>query len=372
MSAQNLPFVSVILPIRNEVDYIEPCLARLLGQDYPADLFEILVVDGCSEDGTRELVRGVQERAGAERVRLLDNPRRIVPSALNIAVNSARGAVIVRMDGHTVPASDYVSSCVRALHESGADNVGGPMVPVGDTTFGRAVAVAQQHPLGVGDAKFHFDGPAAFVDTVYMGAFRREAFGRAGLFDESMVRNQDYEMNVRIRKAGGKIYLDPRVRSVYTPRGSLRGLWRQYFQYGWWRVETIRRHPESVRWRQLVPPAFVLALVLLVLAAPFLAPARLLLIAVLAPYVAAIVTAAIMQRRKLPWRALPLLPAAFATLHISWGLGFLLNVLSSSRFPYRAGPAEVPLLPSQPVKNRARPIESSAATGAHSFPERVS
>jgi succinoglycan biosynthesis protein ExoA len=334
--------VSVVLPVRNEAANLEACLERLLAQDYPEDLYEILVVDGHSSDGTRDVVRRVRARAGTHRIRLLENARRIVPTALNIAICAAAGEVIVRMDGHTVPADDYVSACVRSLRESGAANVGGPMVAMGATPFGRAVAVAQQHPLGVGDAKFHFDGLDCYVDTVYMGAFRREIFAKAGLFDESMVRNQDYEMNVRIRKAGGRIFLDSRIRSTYTPRGSVPGLWRQYFQYGWWRVETIRRHPGSARWRHLAAPALVLVLVTLSVTAPFvpfIAPAVALLGAF---YLGVLTLAAHGQRRRLPSGEWILVPVAISAMHLSWGLGFLMNSLTNGRLPYRSRTPKVP------------------------------
>lgn len=339
-----LPRVSVVLPIRNEAEHIEECLVRLLRQDYPAALFEIIVVDGNSTDGTRDTVREVQRRAEAGRIRLLDNPKRVVPAALNIGINAAAGEVIVRMDGHTVPESDYLSACVRALQQSQAANVGGPMIPVGKTRFGEAVAAAQRHPVGVGDAKFHFDGQAAFVDTVYMGAFRKDVFGRAGLFDESMVRNQDSEMNIRIRNAGDTIYLDPRIRSSYTPRGSWPGLWRQYFQYGWWRVETLRRHPSSLRWRQLVPVMFVIGLTVLAVAAMFAQPARIAFALFAGTYLMALLATTIGLRGRLTSGVAMRVPVVLVAMHVGWGFGFLLSLFSRGSFPYTALPPEVPAL----------------------------
>ncbi|HEX7003931.1 MAG TPA: glycosyltransferase family 2 protein [Trueperaceae bacterium] len=358
VAVERLPFVSIVLPIRNEERHIRACLTRLLEQDYPAERYEVVVVDGESDDATPALVREIQREVGSDRLRLLNNPGRIVPVALNIGISAARGEVIVRMDGHTVPERDYVSSCVRALRESAADNVGGPMRPRGETEFGRAVAVALQHPIGVGDARFHLEGESGYVDTVYMGAFRREIFERAGLFDESMVRNQDYEMNVRIRAAGGKIYLDPRIRSCYTPRGSFAGLWKQYFEYGWWRVETIRRHRWSARWRQLLPAAFVAALAGSLLLSPFWAVAALGFGLVVVLYLGALGAATAAVRERLSGPALLRLPGAFVAMHIGYGCGFLLNVVSGGRFPFRAKAPAVPRLESNLQEAAPRPVSA--------------
>jgi len=335
-----VPWVSVVLPIRNEADHIEACLERLLAQDYPKDRLEILVVDGRSDDATRDVVERVQARHPEAELRLLDNPGRTVPPALNLAIRAARGDVIVRMDGHAVPTGDYLSACVAALARSGAANVGGVVVAEGATPFGQAVALATQHPLGAGDAKHRIGGAPGDVDTVPFGAFRRDVFERVGMFDESLVRNQDYEFNVRIRAAGERVHFDPSIRFSYTPRGSVRALWSQYFQYGWWKVETVRRHPSSLRWRQAVPPAFVLGLIVALLAAPWSAIAGVALIAVLAVYLGAIGVAS--------WRVAraPATPAglllAFLVIHFGFSLGFLLNLVSRGTYPYRARPPEVP------------------------------
>jgi succinoglycan biosynthesis protein ExoA len=342
-------FVSVVLPVRNEEAHIRGCLENLLAQDYPKHMFEILVVDGMSTDNTRAVVQEMAVAHPEVAIRLLENPAKIVPPALNIGIRAAQGEVVVRMDGHTVPAPSYISACVRALEQTQAANVGGLMQPVGDTPFGEAVALAQSHRLGVGDAKFHYSQEPAYVDTVYMGAFRKAIFEKAGLFDESMVRNQDYEMNIRIRKAGGKIYLDPHIQSTYAPRNTPQKLWRQYFQYGWWRVETLRRHPDSLRWRQFLPAFFVFCLIFLGLTSPFLAVSQFLLAAQLGLYGLAIMIATIDVIRKpnlskeLRSRIL-LFPLSLVILHISWGAGFLLSLLSRGRYPYSADRPRVPLL----------------------------
>ena len=347
-AANALPFVSVVLPVRNEGRHIDTCIERLLEQDYPRERMEIVVVDGDSEDDTRERLAELQARHPDARLRVLDNPERIVPPALNIAIRAAQGDVIVRMDGHSVPERDYVRLCVRALTQSGAANVGGVVEPVGTTPFGRAVALATQHRLGVGDAKYRTGGAPGFVDTVQFGAFRRDVFNKIGLFDESMVRNQDYELNVRIRNAGEQIYMDPAIRFTYTPRDTPGALWRQYFQYGWWRVETVRRHPRSLRWRQLVPPAFVSMLLVLGLIAPWSALAAVAFTALALTYCGAVVGVSVRLAATDdpvgPWKV----ALAFATLHFAWSIGFLLNVFTSGRFPYRAGPPSVPAMEDRP------------------------
>ncbi len=330
MPTDDAPFVSVILPIRNEERHIRTCLRAVLAQDYPADRMEILVVDGLSTDGTREIVTAVAEED--PRVRLLDNPRRIVSTALNIGLRHARGDVIIRVDGHTVLEPDYVSQCVRHLAETGADNVGGPMRSVGTTYVGRAIAMATSHPFGVGDSRFHYSQVPQYVDTVYLGAYRREVFDRVGGFNEDLVRNQDYEFNYRLRQAGGRIFFTPAIRSRYYGRQTLRALAGQYFQYGGWKAQVVRRDPASTRPRHLVAPAFVLTLV----AGIALAVAgwgrwlfSLPLAALLLAYGSASLVSSLSVAQRHGWHHLPVLPLVFATLHVSWGLGFWWGLLVS-------------------------------------------
>lgn len=336
------PRVSVILPVRNEGDHIDACLERLLRQDYPAHLIEVLVVDGHSDDDTAARVRELQRRHPEADLRLLDNPRRTVPHALNLGIRAAGGEVIVRMDGHAVPAPDYLSTCVAALARSGAANVGGIVVAEGATPFGHAVALVTQHPLGAGDARYRIGGAAGDVDTVPFGAFRRELFRRVGLFDESLVRNQDYEFNVRVRASGERVYFDPAIRFTYTPRGDVRSLWSQYLQYGWWKVETVRRHPRSLRWRQLLPPAFFLGTGAAAVSAPWWPFAAWAWAAAVAAYLGAIGLVAVRVAR--PPATVPMVVLAFAVIHAAWSTGFVLNGVSGGRFPFRAGPPSVPRL----------------------------
>ena len=341
------PLVSVVLPVRNEGPHIQPCLERLLSQDYPAAAVEILVIDGRSDDDTVDRVREVQQRHPDADLRLLDNPQRTVPHALNLGIRAARGDVIVRMDGHAVPSPDYLSTCVAALERSGAANVGGVVVARGATPFGHAVALVTQHPLGAGDARYRIGGEAGDVDTVPFGAFRRDLFRRVGLFDESLVRNQDYEFNVRVRSHGERVYFDPAIRFAYTPRGNVRSLWSQYFQYGWWKVETVRRHPRSLRWRQLLPPAFFLGTGLAAVLAPWWSPAAWALAVATVAYVGT-VGAVATRIARVP--ATPVMVAlAFAVIHAAWSLGFLLNAVSRGTVPFRSGPPNVPQLDLEPT-----------------------
>ena len=209
------PRVSVILPVRNEADHLGVCLDAILAQDCPAEELEVLVVDGASEDGTREVVRHYARND--PRVRLASNPQQIVPTAMNAGIRAARGEIIVRVDGHTTIAADYVRLGVEALHRTGAMNVGGPMTAVGGGWFGDAVAAATSSRFGVG-SYFHFGTSEREVDTVYLGMWRRSVFEQVGLFDEELVRNQDDELNYRIRKAGGSVVLIPAMRSASRSR----------------------------------------------------------------------------------------------------------------------------------------------------------
>ncbi|MGQ9715818.1 MAG: glycosyltransferase family 2 protein, partial [Anaerolineae bacterium] len=317
------PFVTVIMPIRNEAAYIARSLGAVLAQDYPHDRMEVLVVDGMSDDGTRDVVAGLQVRHPQFAIRILNNPARIVPTALNLGLRHARGEIIIRVDGHCEIAPDYVHRCVEALRETGADCVGGICATtVGETLTARTVALAQSAWFGVGGVAFRVGrGTPGCVDTVPFGAYRREVFARIGGFDEELVRNQDDEFNFRLTQAGGKIWLDPSIRSIYHSRACLRGLWRQYFQYGLYKVRVIQKRRGIPSWRHLVPAVFVLGLVgslflALVTRQPLWA------LGVAGPYAVANVAASLWTARHDP-QALPFLPLAFATLHLAYGLGFL-------------------------------------------------
>jgi glycosyltransferase involved in cell wall biosynthesis len=321
-----LPFVSIVIPMRNEAGHVARCIDAILAQDYPANRFEVIVVDGGSDDQSLEVLRGYEGR-----VRVLHNPARIVPTAMNIGIRAARGQIVARIDAHTVIEPDYIRNGVETLERSGADNVGGPMHAVGGGPFGDAVALAMSSRFGIG-AYFHFATEDRDVDTVYMGMYRRTAFEHIGLFDEELVRNQDDELNYRLRKHGGRIFLTTRMRSHYQNRQSLKTLARQFFQYGVWKVRVLQKHPRQMSVRHFVPPAFVAVLVTTGLLAPWAWGARLLFATVLGAYVVALTAAAASVATRHGWRRFPHVLSAFAIMHLAWGFGFLVGVV---RFGHR-------------------------------------
>jgi glycosyltransferase involved in cell wall biosynthesis len=325
------PLVSVILPIRNEAQHIARSLGAVLAQDYPADRMEVMVVDGMSTDGTREIVESM--RAGSHRVHLIDNARRIAPTALNAAIARARGEILVRVDGHCEIERDYVRRCVEHLRNDGVDGVGGPLQTIGESLVAGGIAVAMSSTFGVGDSAFRtVSNKTMLVDTIAFPAYTRDIVERVGLFDEELVRNQDDDYNYRLRKIGAKVLLASDVRSRYYSRSSLRSLWRQYFQYGYWKVRVMQKHPLQMRPRQFVPPLFVGALLLSLAAAPFsfifgawfALPCGL----TAGSYALAnfLASGSITARRR-DWSLFLLLPIAFAILHVSFGLGFLVGLV---------------------------------------------
>jgi len=321
-----LPFVSVILPVRNEAKFIASSLSAVLNQDYPSEQLEIIVADGMSIDNTRQIVESFQARH--PNVRLIDNPGRIVPTGLNAAIAQARGEIIVRVDGHCEVARDYVRNCVEHLLNGAVDGVGGPLETVGETFIARVTATAMSSAFGVGDSAFRtVNDKTMLTDTVAFPAYTRTIVEKAGPFDEELVRNQDDEYNYRLRKIGARILLASDVRSRYYSRGSLRSLWRQYLQYGYWKVRVMQKHPRQMRPRQFVPFFFVVSLLFSLLILPFSSLGTLLLSLVIGSYVISNSVASVLVARRKGWQLLPLLPAAFAILHLAFGLGFLVGLI---------------------------------------------
>jgi succinoglycan biosynthesis protein ExoA len=323
-----MPMVSVIMPVRNEACYIQRSLDAVLTQNYPPDRLEILIVDGMSTDETRKVIQQtLGHSSNASRfqrasVQFLDNPSRFAPFALNIGLHHAQGEVIILVGGHCEIAPDYVHRCVELLEKTGADCVGGPLVTAGDTHMARGIALAQSSFFGVGGVAFRTRrNRPGYVDTVAFGAYRRQVFDRLGKFDEELVRNQDDEFNFRLTQSGGKIWLDPSIRSTYYSRASLGRLWHQYFQYGLYKVRLIQKRNGVPSWRHLVPATFVLAL-LGSLALALTTRQPLWGVSVAGPYLLADLLVTFWTARR-DWRTLPVLPLAFTTIHLAYGLGFL-------------------------------------------------
>jgi len=318
------PRLSVLLPCRNEARYISACLDSILAGAYPPDQLEILVIDGDSTDGTAALVREYAQQH--PQVHLLSNPRQIVPTALNIGIRAATGAVIARMDAHVVYPPEYLPRLVAALEETGADNVGGCIMtlPADGTATAQAIAIALSHPFGVGNSHFRIGArEARFVDTVPFGCFRRELFTKLGMFDEELVRNQDDEFNYRILSHGGKIRLVPDVVCYYYARGSLAQLARMFFQYGAFKPLVARKVGRIMTLRQLVPAAFVVALLDAAVAGFFWRPAWLAGLGLAGVYAAAILVSSARVFRSHGIRCATALSVVFPVLHFSYGVGFL-------------------------------------------------
>lgn len=327
VTTETTPFVSIIMPVFNEAAYIERSLGALLRQTYPADRMEIVIADGMSSDNTRELIAEMASGTAIP-IKVVDNPDQIAPLGLNRAIRETTGEIIIRVDGHCEVDPEYASNCVALLLAGKADGVGGPIETIGETTRARAIAMAMGSKFGVGGSAFRtVDDREMFVDTVAFPAYTREILARAGAFNEELVRNQDDEYNYRIRKLGGKILLSPKIRSRYYSRSSFRSLWRQYFQYGYWKVRVMQMHPAQMSLRQFIPLAFVCSLLLMTVLSLVTSAALWGLAAILAGYLIANLTAAVLTA-KTDIAAMTLLSLSFAILHFSYGLGFLFGLFA--------------------------------------------
>lgn len=310
-----LPAISVILPVLNEESHLEGAVLSVLSQDYRGP-FEIILALGPSRDRTNEIAAKLASQD--DRVKLLDSPTGKTAAGLNLALATSKSPVVVRVDGHAQIPKNYISLIVEILNKTGAVNVGGVMAAVGTTAFERAVAGAMRSPLGVGASRFHTGGEAGEVDTVYLGAFRREALVAIGGFDERFTRAQDWELNFRLRENGGVIYFDPRLHVTYRPRSSIGALAKQYFEYGRWRRVVSRRHSGTINYRYLAPPfaliGFSASLILgIALSSIFFIPALV--------YLLFVVLASLKISTSMSEYFLLLL--VIPTMHFAWGAGFI-------------------------------------------------
>jgi len=365
MRYANKYYVSVIIPVRNEYLYIEKCLSQLVKQTYPKERFEVLVIDGMSTDGTREVIgrfktQGLETEVKGERletksyemptIRLVNNPRGQRASALNIGIREAKGDIVMRIDGRTVVPSDYMEKCVRTLLETEADNVGGVLKPLAGSTTQEATGIALTCPFGVGNSWYRIGSKSGFVDTLYLFCSWKNLLERVGLFDEeSSVISEDSDINQRIREAGGKVYLNKDIVAYYYPRNNFKDLWKLYFRYGGAKAGNLIKRRKLTAWRQVVPPAFLFILVILPILGIFNKLSFYLWLLITGSYIIADAVVSLylsfkyrsvdlkssalnkehrtsnIERSKLSlfWR----LFMVFPTMHFSWALGFWRRLL---------------------------------------------
>jgi len=309
------PAISVILPVLNEEPHLEESISAILSQDYQG-IFEVILALGPSKDRTDEIAKALAGRDN--RIKLVPNPTGKTAAGLNIAIAASQSAVIVRVDGHAKIPNDYLSVAVEILQKTGSVNVGGVMAAEGITQFEKAVARAMRSPLGVGASRFHTGGAAGEVDTVYLGVFLRKAIIAAGGFDERYTRAQDWELNHRLRKNGGKIYFDPRLHVTYRPRPNLRKLAKQYFQYGTWRRVVSRSHSGTINLRYLAPPFTLLGTLTALICGLIIHPVFYIPAAVYAGFV--LISSLLIAKSAREYISLL---AIIPTMHFAWGAGFI-------------------------------------------------
>ena len=325
--------VSVIIPCRNEGQTIRLVLAALINQDYPHSLTEVVIADGMSEDNTRQEIATFSMEHPEIPIKVVDNPQRIIPTAVNAGIQASDGDIIIRMDAHSLPQPEYISRCVAALEEDKAENVGGvwDIKPQENTWIARSIAAAASHPLAVGGAQYRIGDKAQYVDTVPYGAFRRTLIDRIGGFDESLLTNEDYEFNTRIRQSGGRIWMDPAIRCTYFARKSLRDLSLQYWRYGFWKAQMLKRYPRTLRPRQALPPLFVLGLFALTIISLAIPPAGWVLLAVLTVYAIALLSVGIKLAVKHKDNGMLMgVPLAIACMHFSWGTALIVGMIAKN------------------------------------------
>ena len=323
--------VSVIIPVRNEDRHIRRCLRDVMDTTYPRDKIEIIVVDGVSTDNTQGEVEALHKEG--LNVRLLPNPRRTPYTGLNVGIRAAKGEIIARVDARSICPPNYIKSCIDTLLKTGADNVGGVQKPIGDSPRQRAIALAMTHPFGVGDAQFRLGKKSGYVDTVYLGCFRRKLFDDVGLYDEDgPVIGEDTEMNQRIISRGGRVFLNKDIVVSYVVKDTLRAFWRQYFIYGGARAHNFMKSGGFSAKRQLVPLAFLITLCVLLPLAFIHNIFLYLLVLILGTYIGVDLTVALMFCvRNRDGQLLPWLILAFPCMHFGWAFGFFVRLFEGSR-----------------------------------------
>lgn len=323
--------VSVIIPCLNEGRTIRLLLQALYEQTFDRKRMEIVIADGMSQDNTRNEIQDFSDTYKDLAINVVDNVVRTIPSGLNHAIKASSGEILIRIDAHSIPRADYIERCVKSLDENKADNVGGvwDIKPQTDSWLARSIAAAASHPLAVGDAHYRFTDKAGFVDTVPFGAFKRSVIDKIGGYDETLLANEDYEFNTRLRQSGGKIWLDPEIRSTYFARRNLDELSTQYARYGFWKAQMLKRYPKTLRWRQALPPLFVLSLLFLAIAGVFSPIALYLFLAEILIYFLILILIGIQVAIRYKKIGMIIgIPLAISSMHLSWGTGFLRGFLS--------------------------------------------
>jgi glycosyltransferase involved in cell wall biosynthesis len=321
------PFVSIIIPCRNEEKFIGKCLESIIMNDFPKEKLELLVIDGMSEDKTREIINNYAE--SYTYIRVLENPRKVVPTALNIGIKNAEGQIIIRMDAHNIYSKDYISKCVQYLKKYNVDNVGGIWVtlPGADTVIAQSIALALAHPFGVGNAYYRVGSKEPkLVDTIPFGCYRKDVFERIGLFDEDLIRNQDDEFNIRLTRNGGKILLVPDIVSYYYARETLLKLSRMFFQYGYFKPLVVKKVGSVLTWRQLIPSLFITSLIISGILSLMTKFFFVVFILIFLSYLFANIFFSLIIILNKGIKYLFFLPAVFTTMHFSYGIGYLKGI----------------------------------------------
>ncbi len=330
--------VSVVIPCYNEERFIGKALEQLADQ-FESERYEIIIVDGLSDDNTRSVIDKFQKRRPDLAVAVVDNPDRNIPTALNLGIAAARGSIIARMDAHAVPSNGYIRRCVEVLRADKAGAVGMPCVvrPGADTVVARAIAAAVSHPFGIGDAKYRLGarGPLQeSVDTVAFACFRKSLWKELGGFNEALLTNEDYDFNYRVRQSGRQVILDRSAHCDYFARTTAKALASQYLRYGGWKAEMVRLQPRSIKLRHAVAPAFVVSLIVLAVTSLVWTPARWLLLFEVGLYLVAALAAGWHATRAIEGGRLGLIllmPVMFVTIHLTWGISFLVRIVRLGR-----------------------------------------
>lgn len=327
ITEDNLPIISIIIPCRNEKGFIGQCLNSIIGNDYPKDMLEIIVVDGMSEDGTREIVREYITKFPS--IILLDNYKKTTSSALNRGIETAKGEIIMIMGAHSIYKEDYISQCVRHLIKGDADNVGGicKILPQNDSVIAKSIAYALSSPFSAGDAYYRIGSTKMrYVDTVFGGCYRKKIFDVVGRFDEDLLRTQDSEFNARLIKNGGKILLVPTIVSYYYARKSLGELLKMNLQYGYSKPLAVKKAGKVYTLRQLCPPAFVASLFISLILSTFISTFFWFFLLILISYVIVSLGYSLKISLQKGIKFFIPLPVVFATVHFGWGIGYLKGI----------------------------------------------